>query len=123
MLNEFLFKNLKVDRPWTLATYQASGGYEVWRKMLAEKTPPEAMIEDLKKTALGGRRGRASRAGAQGGVRRRAARQEHPRRGRGLRSLYASGRGRLHLRRGDGAAGIHRGQKGACALQAAGSGG
>jgi len=57
MLNEFLFKNLKVDRPWTLATYQASGGYEVWRKMLAEKTPPEAIIEDLKKSALRGRGG------------------------------------------------------------------
>jgi NADH-quinone oxidoreductase subunit F len=57
MLNEFLFKNIGRDKAWTLAAYEADGGYSVWRKILKEKTPPETIIEELKKSALRGRGG------------------------------------------------------------------
>jgi NADH-quinone oxidoreductase subunit F len=46
-----------VDRPWTLEAYEASGGYQAWRKILAEKTPPEKIIEELKTSMLRGRGG------------------------------------------------------------------
>jgi NADH-quinone oxidoreductase subunit F len=57
MLNGFLLKNLSLDKPWTLATYQSAGGYEVWKKILKEKTPPEQIIDALKQSALRGRGG------------------------------------------------------------------
>jgi NADH-quinone oxidoreductase subunit F len=57
MVNEVCFKNLHLDEPWTLETYQAEGGYEVWKKILAEKTSPEDIIGELKTSALRGRGG------------------------------------------------------------------
>jgi NADH-quinone oxidoreductase subunit F len=57
MANEICFRNLDQDQPWTLSSYEANGGYKVWRKILAEKTPPEQVIEELKTSALRGRGG------------------------------------------------------------------
>lgn len=57
MANEICFRTLHLDKPWTLATYQSSGGYKVWRKILKEKTPPEQIINELKTSALRGRGG------------------------------------------------------------------
>lgn len=57
MANEVCFKNLHLDKPWTLDTYQEEGGYEVWKKILAEKTSPEDIIGELKASALRGRGG------------------------------------------------------------------
>src|SRR3989344_2752609 len=57
MANELCFKNLHLDQPWRLSVYQGSGGYEVWKKILKEKTPAEKIIEELKKSALRGRGG------------------------------------------------------------------
>ncbi|OGI47510.1 MAG: NADH oxidoreductase (quinone) subunit F [Candidatus Muproteobacteria bacterium RIFCSPHIGHO2_01_FULL_65_16] len=57
MANEVCFRNLHRDRSWTLAAYEAAGGYEAWKKILTEKTPPETIIETLKKSALRGRGG------------------------------------------------------------------
>ena len=57
MANELCFKTLHLDQPWRLATYQGVGGYEVWKKILKEKTPPEKLIDELKKSALRGRGG------------------------------------------------------------------
>jgi NADH-quinone oxidoreductase subunit F len=57
MANELLFKNLNQDQPWTLSAYQSAGGYDVWKKMLQEKTAPESIIDSLKKSALRGRGG------------------------------------------------------------------
>jgi NADH-quinone oxidoreductase subunit F len=51
------FRTLDQAEPWTLKTYEAAGGYQVWRKILKEKTPPETIIEELKKSALRGRGG------------------------------------------------------------------
>ncbi len=57
MANEVCFRTQNLDQPWTLATYQGSGGYEVWKKILQAKTPPEQIIEELKTSALRGRGG------------------------------------------------------------------
>ncbi|WP_417445405.1 NADH-quinone oxidoreductase subunit NuoF [Kangiella sp.] len=57
MANEVCFRTLHLDKPWTLKTYESEGGYRMWRKILAEKTPPEEIIEELKLSALRGRGG------------------------------------------------------------------
>ena len=57
MANEICFRSLHLDRPWTLATYESIGGYAQWRKIIAEQTPPEKIIEALKLSALRGRGG------------------------------------------------------------------
>jgi len=57
MANENCFRNLHLDKPWTLETYQGTGGYEAWRKILAEKIPADAIIQELKTSALRGRGG------------------------------------------------------------------
>ncbi|HYA38032.1 MAG TPA: NADH-quinone oxidoreductase subunit F, partial [Candidatus Methylomirabilis sp.] len=57
MANDLCFRTLHLDQPWRLATYQGVGGYEVWKKILKEKTPPEKIIDELKKSALRGRGG------------------------------------------------------------------
>jgi NADH-quinone oxidoreductase subunit F len=57
MANEVCFKNLHLDKPWTLETYQSAGGYEVLKKILTEKTSPEEIIGELKTSALRGRGG------------------------------------------------------------------
>ncbi len=57
MANEVCFRTLQLDKPWTLKTYESVGGYRMWRKILAEKTPPEEIIEELKLSALRGRGG------------------------------------------------------------------
>jgi len=63
MANEICFRTLNLDKPWTLATYQGAGGYEQWKKILREKTPPETVIEALKLSALRGRGGAGFPAG------------------------------------------------------------
>jgi NADH-quinone oxidoreductase subunit F len=50
-------ETLKYQQPWTLDTYQKIGGYEVWKKILAEKTPREQIIEQVKASGLRGRGG------------------------------------------------------------------
>ena len=57
MANEVCFSTLHLDKPWTLASYQSTGGYEVWKKILKEKTSPEDIISELKTSALRGRGG------------------------------------------------------------------
>ncbi len=57
MANEVCFRTLHMDKPWTLETYQEAGGYEVWKRILKEKTPPDEIIAELKVSALRGRGG------------------------------------------------------------------
>lgn len=57
MANEVCFATLQFDQPWTLENYLKIGGYQAWRKILEEKTPPEQIIDALKKAALRGRGG------------------------------------------------------------------
>jgi NADH-quinone oxidoreductase subunit F len=42
---------------WRLADYEARGGYAALRSLLANKTPPDVVIGELKKSALRGRGG------------------------------------------------------------------
>ena len=42
---------------WRLKDYEARGGYDALRKILAEKIPPDQVIAELKKSALRGRGG------------------------------------------------------------------
>ncbi len=57
MANDICFRTLHLDKPWTLATYVSAGGYEQWKKILREKTPPEKIVEAVKLSALRGRGG------------------------------------------------------------------
>src|SRR5262249_11710910 len=42
---------------WRLKDYEARGGYAALRKILSEKTPPDQLIGEIKKSALRGRGG------------------------------------------------------------------
>jgi len=42
---------------WRLKDYEARGGYSALKKILAEKIPPETIVNELKKSALRGRGG------------------------------------------------------------------
>ncbi|MCO6413711.1 MAG: NADH-quinone oxidoreductase subunit NuoF [Thiogranum sp.] len=57
MANQVCFTTLEFDQPWTLENYRKTGGYQAWEKILAEKTPQETIIEEVKKSALRGRGG------------------------------------------------------------------
>ena len=46
-----------LEEPWTLAAYESTGGYQAWRKIITEQTPPEDIIENLKSSGLRGRGG------------------------------------------------------------------
>ena len=46
-----------VESPWTLASYESTGGYAAWRKILTEKIPPEDIIAEVKASGLRGRGG------------------------------------------------------------------
>ena len=56
-MNLVVFAPLKDENPWTLAGYQKSGGYDSWKKILADKITREAVIESVKASGLRGRGG------------------------------------------------------------------
>jgi NADH-quinone oxidoreductase subunit F len=56
-MNQVVFEPLRLGKSWEMATYQKIGGYEVWRKILAEKPPREEIIEAVKASGLRGRGG------------------------------------------------------------------
>ena len=56
-LSQVCYRNIHLEESWTLKSYESIGGYKVWRKILAEKTPPEEIIEELKLSSLRGRGG------------------------------------------------------------------
>ncbi len=51
------YETLQFDEPWTLENYLKIGGYEAWKRILAEKIPPEQVIEEVKASGLRGRGG------------------------------------------------------------------
>jgi NADH-quinone oxidoreductase subunit F len=55
--NLVCFEPLGMEHPWELATYRKIGGYEVWERILREKTPREQIIEEVKASGLRGRGG------------------------------------------------------------------
>ncbi|MEE9142485.1 MAG: NADH-quinone oxidoreductase subunit NuoF [Gammaproteobacteria bacterium] len=51
------FATLKFEQPWTLANYEKIGGYQAWKRVVAEKTPQEDIVETVKASGLRGRGG------------------------------------------------------------------
>ena len=56
-LNQVCYRTLHLAEPWSLKSYESVGGYQVWRKILAEKRSPEDIIAELKQSVLRGRGG------------------------------------------------------------------
>ncbi len=63
MLNKVCYATLEFDQPWTLENYYKVDGYKAWKKILAEKIPPENVIEEVKISNLRGRGGAGFPAG------------------------------------------------------------
>jgi len=57
ILNSVCYATLRFDEPWTYENYLSIGGYEAWRKILEDRTPPESIVEEVKKSGLRGRGG------------------------------------------------------------------
>ncbi len=55
--NQVCFRTLHLDKPWSLEAYRSVGGYEVWQKILRDKTPPDDIVNELKASGLRGRGG------------------------------------------------------------------
>lgn len=56
-MNQVCFAPLGRDRSWTLPVYESLGGYQAWRKILAERPSPESVVEEIKASGLRGRGG------------------------------------------------------------------
>jgi NADH-quinone oxidoreductase subunit F len=52
-----VFNTLQFEQPWTLDNYLKVDGYQAWKKILAEKTPQEDIIANIKASSLRGRGG------------------------------------------------------------------
>ena len=46
-----------LKEPWTLKSYESTGGYVQWRKILSESVSPESIIDEVKSSGLRGRGG------------------------------------------------------------------
>ena len=57
MSDKVIFHSIHLPESWKLANYLAVGGYDALKKVLAEKMTPEAIIEQVKLSALRGRGG------------------------------------------------------------------
>lgn len=55
--NSVCFRTLHLDKPYSLESYRSVGGYVQWEKILKKKSDPNAVIDDLKLSALRGRGG------------------------------------------------------------------
>jgi NADH-quinone oxidoreductase subunit F len=56
-INQVCYATLQFDQPWTLENYYKVGGYEAWKKILSEKTPPDDIVQAVKDSGLRGRGG------------------------------------------------------------------
>src|SRR6185436_9777153 len=56
-MNLTVFEPLKFKESWKLENYLKVGGYDAWKKILAEKPTPESVIEQVKASGLRGRGG------------------------------------------------------------------
>ena len=46
-----------LDEPWTIGAYESTGGYQAWRRIVSEKTPPAEIVDEVKASGLRGRGG------------------------------------------------------------------
>ena len=56
-INSVCYATLGFEQPWTLENYYRVDGYEAWKKILREKTPPRDVTEEIKGSGLRGRGG------------------------------------------------------------------
>ncbi len=56
-LDQICFRTSHLPTPWTLESYRQVGGYQALEAVLKNKTRPEAIIEQVKNSALRGRGG------------------------------------------------------------------
>ena len=57
LAHQVVYTTLHHDKPWALDSYLKQDGYQAWKKILAEKTPQEQVIEAVKQSGLRGRGG------------------------------------------------------------------
>lgn len=55
--NLVCYRTRHLAEPWSLKTYESVGGYQVWKKIITQKTSPEEVLESVKASALRGRGG------------------------------------------------------------------
>ncbi len=55
--HQAVYTTLHFDTPWSLENYLKTGGYQAWKKILAEKPDPTSIIDEVKKSGLRGRGG------------------------------------------------------------------
>ena len=55
--HQVVYTTLHFDKPWALDSYLQIGGYNAWKKILAEKPDPKTLIDEIKKSNLRGRGG------------------------------------------------------------------
>ena len=55
--NQVCLTTLGKEQPWTLASYQETGGYEIWKSILAGQLSIDEVIDKLKASGLRGRGG------------------------------------------------------------------
>jgi NADH-quinone oxidoreductase subunit F len=55
--HQVVYTTLHFDKPWAYDNYLKVDGYQAWKKILAEKPDPAALIEEIKKSSLRGRGG------------------------------------------------------------------
>jgi NADH-quinone oxidoreductase subunit F len=52
-----VYNTLHFDKPWSYENYLKTGGYSAWRRILAEKMDPAAVVDMVKASGLRGRGG------------------------------------------------------------------
>ncbi len=55
--HQVVFATMGFEQPWSMESYLAIDGYSAWRRILAEKTSPEVIIDTVKASSLRGRGG------------------------------------------------------------------
>ena len=55
--NEMCFATLEHPEPWSLKAYESTGGYRVWKQILAKPPPRRDLVEQIKSSGLRGRGG------------------------------------------------------------------
>ena len=57
MANEVCFRVFHLEKSWELSAYESVGGYQAWRRIIEQRTPPERIIDEIKRSGLRGRGG------------------------------------------------------------------
>src|SRR3954463_15025734 len=55
--HQVVYTTMHFEKPWALESYEKTGGYAAWRKILAEKIDPAAIVDLVKQNGLRGRGG------------------------------------------------------------------